>query len=164
MFLFIIIRLFDAEDCPISVSRKALETVEHLADLLDFSDFVSRLVHPLVRTIDHSPELRLAAMECLCSLVTQLGKNFSIFVPMVQKVVNKHKITYKRWDMLIASIESENTTDGDTDLSIPQYKSKSRSRDDPSLMADPSMNQKLKVSEKNLQQAWTPIRRVSKVF
>lgn len=155
-------RLFDAEDCPIAVRAKALETVEHLADILNFSDFISRLIHPLVRTIDHSPELRISALECLCLLVTKLGKNFRTFVPMVQKVLNKHKITHKRWDTLIAKLESENLTE-DSDSVNSKSKSKSKNRDDPSSMGDSSMSQKLKVSEKNLQQAWTPSRRVSKV-
>lgn len=158
IFLF---RLFDAENCPVTVSKKALETVEHLADILNFSDFISRLVHPLVRTIDHSPELRLPALECLCSLVIPLGKNFNIFIPMVQKVLNKHKIVYKRWDMLVVSIESEGTITDDPELS--KSRSKPKNRDDPSLLGDSSMIQKLKVSERNLQEAWTPIRRVSKV-
>lgn len=82
---------------------------------------------------------------------------------MVQKVLNKHKITYKRWDMLIAQIESDDTPTVDSDASNPKTKFKSKNRDDPSLMGDSSMSQKLKVSEKDLQQAWTPSRRVSKV-
>lgn len=145
-----------------NVSRKALETVEHLADILNFSDFISRLVHPLVRTIDHCPELRIPALECLCPLVTQLGKNFRIFIPMVQKVLIKHKISYKRWDMLITQIESEGVLSSDTELS--KSKSKPKHRDYSSLIDDPLMSQKLKVSEKNLQEAWKHSRAASKVL
>lgn len=81
---------------------------------------------------------------------------------MVQKVLNKHKITYKRWDTLVAKIESESAHSTDTDLSNSKSKLKSKNRDDPPLMGDSSMSQ-LKVCEKSLQQAWTPSRRVSKV-
>lgn len=144
-----------------AVKRKALETIEHLADTLNFSDFISRLIHPLVRTIDNSPELRIAALDCLCALVVQLGKNFRIFVPMVQKVINKHKITYKRWDMLVVKIESDATLTEDAEIS--KTRNKPRNNDDQSLLGDSSMSQKLKVSEKDLQQAWTASRRVSKV-
>lgn len=81
---------------------------------------------------------------------------------MVQKVLNKHNITYKRWDMLIAKIESGSTLTDDAEQL--KSKSKSKNRDDTSLIRDSSTSQKLRVSETNLQEAWTPSRRVSKVL
>ena len=35
--------------------RTALETIDHLSDNLDFMEFASRIVHPLVRTLDTTP-------------------------------------------------------------------------------------------------------------
>ncbi|KAJ8929828.1 hypothetical protein NQ314_017426 [Rhamnusium bicolor] len=156
-----IVKLFDAPDCPLAVSKQALETIDQLAEILDFSDFVSRIVHPLVRTIDNYPELRPAAMECLCSLVMQLGRKFCVFVPMVQKILNKHKIQNRRWDILVSKIQTDTTMADESDLSMPR-KSKLKNRGDPGLPSDSTISQRLKVSEKNLQQAWTPNRRVSK--
>lgn len=81
-----IVKLFDAHDCPMAVSKQALETIDYLADILDFSDFISRIIHPLVRTFDTNPELRPTAMDTLVSLVIQLGRKYIIFIPLVQKV------------------------------------------------------------------------------
>ncbi|XP_018572076.1 serine/threonine-protein kinase Tor [Anoplophora glabripennis] len=156
-----IVRLFDAADCPLAVSKQALETIDQLAEILDFSDFISRIIHPLVRTIDNSPDLRPAAMECLCSLVMQLGRKFCIFVPMVQKVLNKHKIQNRKWDILVSKIQADSTMADESDLSMPR-KNRMKNRGDPGLPSDSTISQRLKVSEKNLQQAWTPNRRVSK--
>lgn len=78
------------------MSKQALETIDQLAELIDLSDYISRITHPLVRTIDKNADLRDTAMDTLCSLVTQLGRKFCIFVPMVQKVVTKHKINHRR--------------------------------------------------------------------
>lgn len=161
-FFFFFFRLFDAPDCPLAVSKQALETIDQLAEILDFSDFISRIVHPLVRTIDNSPDLRPAAMECLCSLVMQLGRKFCIFVPMVQKVLNKHKIQNRKWDILVSKIQADSTMADESDLSMPR-KNRMKNRGDPGLPSDSTISQRLKVSEKNLQQAWTPNRRVSKV-
>lgn len=97
-------RLFDAADCPVPVCRVALETVDHLADTLDFTDFASRIIHPLVRTLDSSPELRHTAMDTLCALVVQLGKKYQIFIPLVQKVLVKHKINHQRYETLSCKI------------------------------------------------------------
>ncbi|RZC37432.1 serine/threonine-protein kinase mTOR [Asbolus verrucosus] len=153
-----IVRLFDAQECPPVVSRKALETIDQLAEIIDFSDFISRIVHPLVRTIDNCPELRPTALETLCSLMQQLGRKFSIFVPLIQKVMVKHKIQHSKFDSLVSRIQNETTLAEDGDFPMPRSK-KNR---DPAMPADSGMIQRLKVSESNLQQAWTPVRRVSK--
>lgn len=54
--------------------RAALETVDRLTESLDFTDYASRIIHPIVRTLDQSPDLRPTAMDTLSSLVFQLGK------------------------------------------------------------------------------------------
>lgn len=51
-----------------------METVDRLTESLDFTDYASRIIHPIVRTLDQSPELRPTAMDTLSSLVFQLGK------------------------------------------------------------------------------------------
>ena len=43
-------------------------------------------------------------METLSSIVAQLGKKYAIFVPMVQKVLIKHKINHQSYDLLCARI------------------------------------------------------------
>lgn len=54
--------------------RVALETLDRLTESLDFTDYASRIIHPIVRTLDGTPELRSTAMDTLSSLVFQLGK------------------------------------------------------------------------------------------
>ncbi|PSN34470.1 Serine/threonine-protein kinase mTOR [Blattella germanica] len=99
-----IVRLFDAADCPVPVCRCALETVDHLADSLDFRDYASRIIHPLVRTLDSCPELRSTAMETLCALVVQLGRKYHIFIPLVHRVITKHKINCQRYEIVTCRI------------------------------------------------------------
>jgi FKBP12-rapamycin complex-associated protein len=43
-------------------------------------------------------------METLSSLVAQLGKKYIIFIPMVQKVLNRNRIQHQRYDVLVAKI------------------------------------------------------------
>ncbi|XP_025831250.1 serine/threonine-protein kinase Tor [Agrilus planipennis] len=157
-----IVKLFDAEDCPTNTSKHALETIDYLADILDFSDLISRIIHPLVRTLDNCPELRPAAMETLCSLVIQLGKKFNIFVPLVNKVITKHKIQHTTYEMLIAKISSETTLAEDADFPLTRPRSRNKNKEINLGTSDNVVIQRLKVSPSNLQQAWTPNRRVSK--
>lgn len=66
--------------------RCALETLDRLSESLDLTDFASRIIHPIMRTLDSCPDLRHTAMDTLCSLVFQLGKQYSTFIPTVHKV------------------------------------------------------------------------------
>lgn len=61
--------------------RVALETLDRLTESLDFTDYASRIIHPIVRTLDSTPELRSTSMDTLSSLVFQLGKKVGILVP-----------------------------------------------------------------------------------
>lgn len=88
----------------IFASRGALETVDHMTDTLDLTDYASRIIHPLVRTLDQCPELRGTAMDTLASLVLQLGKKYEIFIPMTAKVLSKHRINHNRYDILVCRI------------------------------------------------------------
>ena len=71
---------------PCCTFRCALETLDRLSESLDLTDFASRIIHPIIRTLDTCPELRSTAMDTLCSLVFQLGKQYSNFIPTVHKV------------------------------------------------------------------------------
>ncbi|XP_063975702.1 serine/threonine-protein kinase mTOR [Diachasmimorpha longicaudata] len=158
-----IVKLFHASDCPIAVNRVALETVDHLADTLDFTDFASRIVHPLVRTLDQCPELRVTAVETLCALVIQLGKKYQIFITLVQKVMTKHKIVNTQYDILVDKILTETSmAEGDDYLLMRHRNSRNKNRDLSLTSSDTTMIKRLHVSASNLQKAWTATRRVSK--
>ena len=58
------------------VDRTALETIDRLTDTLDLTEYASRIIHPLVRTLDTCSELRPIAMDTLTSLVLQLNKKY----------------------------------------------------------------------------------------
>ena len=89
--------------------RLALKTVERLTDQLDLSDFASKIIHPIIRLLDSRdtilpPPLCKQAMATLCSLVTQLGKKYRIFIPMVQKTLMKQRISDPRYNSLVREI------------------------------------------------------------
>lgn len=94
--------------CCLNVSL-ALKTVERLTDHLDLSDFASKIIHPIIRLLDSRdailpPNLCKQAMSTLCALITQLGKKYHIFIPMVQKTLLKHRISDPRYNSLVREI------------------------------------------------------------
>ena len=69
MLLPPVVKLFDSRDVPLNVRKNALETIEKLSYSLDLTDYASRILHPLIRTIDRTPELRKTAMDTLSAMV-----------------------------------------------------------------------------------------------
>ena len=87
------------------VGRTALETIDRLTDTLDLTEYASRIIHPLVRTLDTCSELRPIAMDTLTSLVLQLNKKYEIFIPMVSRVIKRHRIVHQRHDIVLSRIQ-----------------------------------------------------------
>ncbi|KAG8279048.1 hypothetical protein J6590_008066 [Homalodisca vitripennis] len=158
-----IVKLFDATDCPVAVCRVAMETIDQLSDTLDFTDFASRIIHPLVRSLDQCPELRNTAMETLCALVLQLGRKYKIFVPLVSKVVTRHRITCTRYELLTTKILTESTIAAEEDFLLTRHKlTRSKIRDAALNPTETTTIKRMHTSVLNLQKAWTATRRVSK--
>ena len=65
---------FDGADVPSSVRKGSLQCVENLSQCLDFSEYASLVVHPLIRCLDRHSDVRPQAMDTLASIVAQLGK------------------------------------------------------------------------------------------
>lgn len=83
----IIVKAAERLDATTILRKRAIQTVAHLSQRVNFSDHASRIVHPLVRVLDgQNNELRMAVMDTLCAIVVQLGSDFAIFVPMINKV------------------------------------------------------------------------------
>lgn len=156
-----IVKLFEPIDIPQNVCTSSLETINYLAEILDFTDFSSRILHPLVRVLDNYPDLRQTALATLCSMVIQLGKNYLIFVPLVNKVLTKHKITSNEYSKLLAKLQSNTTLALDDEFRLRQTRFKNREISSVATV-DTSTIRKLTVQEGDLQILWQSIRRVSK--
>ncbi|XP_071544223.1 serine/threonine-protein kinase mTOR [Panulirus ornatus] len=163
MILPHIVKLFDASDVPLSVRRTALETVDHFADYLDLSDYTSKIIHPLLRTLDTSPDLRQQAMDVLCAVATQLGRSYECFIPIVHRITTRHKISHPRYDILVAKVVKGLTVSDDemTIITAHQRTRRPRSRDH-QLEADSTTIKKGTVGVQSLQRAWLFTRLVSK--
>jgi FKBP12-rapamycin complex-associated protein len=83
----VIVKSYERPDGSILLRKTAITTIEGLSQRVNFSDHASRIIHPLVRVLScQNNELRVAVMDTLCALVHQLGSDFAIFVPTINKV------------------------------------------------------------------------------
>ncbi|KAI0032654.1 atypical/PIKK/FRAP protein kinase [Vararia minispora EC-137] len=101
----IIVKTYERADAPSGLRKRAIITIDGLSTRVNFSDHASRIIHPLVRVLGTgSNELRQAVMDTLCSLVIQLGSDFAIFVPTIDKVLRRTRFSNAKYDGLISKL------------------------------------------------------------
>lgn len=96
-----VVRLF--EFGPVNVRRAAISTVGRLSRTVNLNDMSSRIVHTLLRVLGThtNDELTRASMNTLSFLLLQMGTEFSVFIPVVNKVLVKNKIQSPVYDQLV---------------------------------------------------------------
>ena len=83
----VIVKLYEKNDIPTSLKKYAIQVTGQLCKKISFADQSSKIIHPLVRVLNSSNiEIRNAAMDTLSNLIYQLGPDFVIFIPMINKV------------------------------------------------------------------------------
>lgn len=90
----IIVKTIEKTDASTMLRSTAIKCIDGLSRKVNFSDHASRIIHPLVRVLsdpNSPPELRPVVMETLCALLIQLGSDFAIFAPMINKVFHLSK-------------------------------------------------------------------------
>jgi FKBP12-rapamycin complex-associated protein len=84
-----IVGTFERPEVPLLLRKQAMQTVSQLCRKINFADHASRIIHPLARVLSSAtapPELRIPAMDAMCALLVQMGSDFVLFVPMINKV------------------------------------------------------------------------------
>jgi FKBP12-rapamycin complex-associated protein len=107
-----VVKLVEQADVIDSQVRMlATQTLGRLGNKLNFSEYASRIIHPLARILDGDDlEIKNVTMETLCTLVYQLGSDYAIFIPMVNKVLVKHRIQHSTYETLVSRYVSPTRT------------------------------------------------------
>lgn len=152
-----IVECFSSVDKPMAVRKTALETIHILSENLDLTEYASKIIHPLVRVLDNEPQLVVTAMDTLSIIAYQLGSTYQIFIPIVQKVIKKHKITHTRYDIVEFKILKGSHYNYDADDNLMFHKKSHSKKPVPNLIApiqasEFGANKKFQASD--LQRAW----------
>lgn len=142
-----VVRSFERPENSVAVRKTAISCVGLLCRKMNLSEHASRVVHPLVRVLaSNNAELRRAAMDALCALITQIDSDFLIFVPMVNKAVVKNKIQHAGYDMLVNKLVKGEPLPQDYGLLPPGSDETDPAADAGTL--------RLPVNQQNLKSAW----------
>lgn len=133
---------------PQNLKKAAITTVGKLSRHVNLNDMSSRIIHTLLRVLGaHNDELSKAAMNTMSLLLLQMGNEFTVFIPVVNKILVKNKIQSPVYDQLVNKLLN--------DEPLPQNLILDRepeSGDATDIVELPS--QKLPVNQQILKNAW----------
>lgn len=144
----VIVRTFEKQGQPIFIRKLAIDTIGKLSREVNLNDFASRIIHPLTRvlTIGES-SLRIAALDTLCALIQQLGKEYLPFMVSVNKIMVNNQIQHQNYELLVTKLQKGEA--------LPQHLTSERSGD---LVDEPSFgdlaSKKLEMNPVHLKAAW----------
>lgn len=99
-----IAKLFEAPG-PVRLRVAAIENIGRLSKNVPLNDMALRIIHPLLRVLcEDNDAIRSAAMNTLSYLVVLMGTEFSVFVPVIKKVLVQQKIHSSTFEHLVAKL------------------------------------------------------------
>jgi len=102
----VIVGVFEKPSQPAFFRKSAIETIGKISRQVNLNDFASRIIHPLARVLAGSDSsLRLAALDTLCALIFQLGKDYLHFVGTINKVLVLHNIQHQNYELLVSKLQ-----------------------------------------------------------
>lgn len=145
----VVVRVFERQSQPTFLRKSAIEAIGKISRMVNLNDYASKIVHPLTRVISSGDvSLRVAALDTLCALIGQLGKDYLHFMPTVNKVLAQCQIQHPNYELLVAKLQKGEV--------LPQDLSDSTrfvDQADDGAFADITP-QKLEMNPIHLKQAW----------
>ena len=102
----ILVRLFDNAAQPLFLRKSAIETIGKLSSMVNLNDYASKIIHPLTRVLaSQEPSLRVAALDTLCALMLQLGRDYLHFEHTVDKAITMYGIQHSNYDKAVEKLK-----------------------------------------------------------
>lgn len=102
----VLVRLFDNPAQPVFLRKSAIETIGKLSSMVNLNDFASKIIHPLTRVLaSQEPSLRVAALDTLCALMLQLGRDYLHFEHTVEKTITMFGIQHSNYDKAVDKLK-----------------------------------------------------------
>ncbi|KAK3942599.1 phosphatidylinositol 3-kinase tor2 [Diplogelasinospora grovesii] len=102
----VLVRLLDNPGQPIFLRKSAIETIGKLSSMVNLNDYAAKIIHPLTRVLaSGEPSLRVAALDTLCALMLQLGRDYLHFEHTVDKAIAMYAIQHSNYDKAVEKLK-----------------------------------------------------------
>ncbi|XP_068617992.1 serine/threonine-protein kinase mTor-like [Battus philenor] len=154
--------LFDGRNIPTSISKLAMETMEHLSIYLYLKPHSAVIIQALAKVLDNNPSLRQTAMNTLCALIVQMGREYIDYISSIDRILLKHKIQYPQYIVLVTRLQVTSTLASDDDY-LDETRTRLRNqKNDVMTNMNETQVQKLTLNVKNLRKCWSVHSLISK--
>ena len=153
-----IVSMFESPAASQHSRKAAIDTLSKLCRQVNVTDFSSLMIHPLAKVIGALPEkslntgadktLKTAAIECVCSLIFQLGQDFMHYIPLITKAAKFGQVSSHNYEVLVGKLRKGESLP--QDLNSGEYYGPLN--EDTSYTSFDS--KKLPVNQQHLKNAW----------
>ena len=82
-------------EAPLSIKLEILSSLQALLPSMQLASHSASILHPLIRILNGpSEELRVRALDVICSITLAVGDDIKVFIPSIRKAVLKNKIPH----------------------------------------------------------------------
>ncbi|KAF0683063.1 Aste57867_24843 [Aphanomyces stellatus] len=142
--------------------KHALGTLGSLVRRLNVSIFASKIIHMLARIIGSSAQNDLVylAMDCLIAMMYTLGEDYTIFVPVVNQVLNRSSYTgemIEKYDLLVSKLLKYHALPAASWAHDPL-----KQRENNAALDGDESNKALPINQMHLEKAWETTQKSTK--
>ncbi|KAJ1324782.1 serine/threonine-protein kinase mTOR [Microdochium nivale] len=102
----VIVRAFEKQGQPPFLRKSAIESIGKISRQVNLNDYAAKIIHPIARILaTGESSLRVAALDTLCALIQQLGKDYLHFMGTINKVLQKHQIQHQNYELLASKLQ-----------------------------------------------------------
>ncbi|OTA99371.1 hypothetical protein M426DRAFT_325170 [Hypoxylon sp. CI-4A] len=102
----VIVRTFERQGQPTFLRKSAIEAIGKISRQVNLNDYAAKIIHPLTRVLaSGESSLRVAALDTLCALIQQLGRDYLHFMGTVTKVLQANQIQHQNYELLVSKLQ-----------------------------------------------------------
>ncbi|KAK7963971.1 FKBP12-rapamycin complex-associated protein [Apiospora saccharicola] len=103
----VVVQTFEKLGQPTFLRKSAVETIGKISRQVNLNDYAAKIIHPLARLLATPADmsLRHAALDTLCALIQQLGKDYLHFMGTVNKVLQAYPIQHQNYELLVSKLQ-----------------------------------------------------------
>lgn len=148
-----LIKLF--EYSPMNVRKASIDCIGKLSKNVTLNDYASEIIQPLLRLLSScdNTSLRTSAMTTICSLLLQMGSDFSVFIPVVTSVLIKSKLQFPLYDQFVERLNKGRQLPSNLVL-YPDQDDESKNNSNNSNNNDQQQSKTLTVNAQTLKASW----------
>ena len=102
-----LVRTFQMSSNPISLRKACIDTIGKISRQVNLTDYAGLLMHGLTDIFAvRDQSLKSAALDCICALVYQIGRDFDPYVDGVKKCLVKNHVSHHQFDVLVSKLRN----------------------------------------------------------